>query len=494
MGVGLVAELAPPRGLAAEDIWSARETTASSRRYLSRPGEPTVLAAADCVAAGLIGGLGGGLVGALVGTACLLLTLSLVGLYRPRLTLSALDDLPRIALAVGLAWMLVAWLAPTVPQPGVLPPATSWGWWATIAGGLAASRVGTAAALRRRRRRTGGEPTLIIGTGRVADRLARALTARPELGLRPVGFVGSDPGPWRRRSRPLPLLGRVEDACEIAAERSVSHLVVAFSNSSDAELVGTLRECWRRGLLVLVVPRLFEMNVSSLRAELVGGVPLVRLRPPAIRRVTWRVKRLLDILLAGTALVVLLPIYALCALAVRLETGRDGVIFRQERVGRNGGTFDILKFRSLTPSSELESKARWNVTDDSRIGPVGRVIRSTSLDELPQLVNVLRGEMSLVGPRPERPFFVETFSARHRNYEHRLRVPAGLTGWAQIHGLRGDTSIDDRASYDNYYIENWSLGLDLSIMVRTLGTLLPRPRPTVDEQLPAEARPPGDGP
>jgi exopolysaccharide biosynthesis polyprenyl glycosylphosphotransferase len=461
------------------------------RPFLS---EWTVLVAADGVAAALIGELGGGAVGALVGTACLLLTLSLVGLYRPRLTLSALDDLPRIAVAVGLAWMLVAWLAPTVPFPGVLPPATSWGWWAAIAGGLATSRALTVAGLRRRRRRLGGEPTLIIGTGRVADRLARALTARPELGLRPVGFVGSGSPPWRPGPLPLPVLGRVEEAGDIAAARSVSHLVVAFADAPDAELVGSLRECWRRGLLVLVVPRLYEMNVSTLRAELVGGVPLVRLRPPAIRRFTWRVKRLLDVVLAGTALVALLPVYAVCALAVRLEIGRDGVIFRQQRVGREGSTFDILKFRSLTPSSDLESRAKWNVTDDHRIGRVGRLIRSTSLDELPQLINVLRGEMSLVGPRPERPYFVDQFQRAYAGYLDRHRVPAGITGWAQIHGLRGDTSIDDRAAYDNYYIENWSLGLDVSIMVRTLGTLLPRPRPTVDEQLPAEARPPGDGP
>jgi lipopolysaccharide/colanic/teichoic acid biosynthesis glycosyltransferase len=170
------------------------------------------------------------------------------------------------------------------------------------------------------------------------------------------------------------------------------------------------------------------------------------------------------------------------------------VIFRQERVTRDGSRFDILKFRSLTPSTDLESAARWNVTDDSRIGPVGRLIRSTSLDELPQLVNVLRGEMSLVGPRPERPYFVETFGARHRGYTQRLRVPAGLTGWAQIHGLRGDTSIDDRASYDNYYIENWSLGLDVAIMLRTVATLIPRPRPPVDPEPPPIGRLPGDAP
>jgi exopolysaccharide biosynthesis polyprenyl glycosylphosphotransferase len=478
-GRQMVSELSASRELHVEAV----------RRRARGPGERTVLVGADCLTAAALGELGGGRVGALVGAACLLLTVTMVGLYRMRLSLSALDDLPRTALAVGLAWMAVAWIAPAVREPDVLPPADSLRWWAAIFAGLVLSRTGTAALLRRRRRATGGQRTLILGTGRVAGRLARALRERPELGLDPVGLLGpSDPS----CRQPLPVLGPVDRAAEIAAERSASHLVVAFSGEPDEDLVATLRRCWQYGLSVLVVPRLYEMNVSNLRAELVGGIPLVRMRPPAVRRLTWRIKRLLDIVFAGSALLLLTPVYAVCALAVRWETGRDGVIFRQERVGRDGCLFDILKFRSLTPSTDLESAARWNVTDDARIGPVGRLIRRTSLDELPQLVNVLRGEMSLVGPRPERPYFVETFSARHRNYQHRLRVPAGLTGWAQIHGLRGDTSIDDRASYDNYYIENWSLGLDVSIMLRTVATLIPRPRPAVDPEPPPIGRQPGD--
>jgi exopolysaccharide biosynthesis polyprenyl glycosylphosphotransferase len=466
---------------------TARQIDELRRGVRRGPGERTVLAIADCVTAVLLGEFGGGRVTALVGAAFLLLTLTVLGLYRPRLSLSALDDLPRIALAVGLAWMVVVWIEPLVGSPGWLPPARSWGWWGAIFGGLVLSRIATTALLRRQRR-FGGSRTLILGTGRVADRLARALRERPELGLDPVGLIGEPTG----RPLPLPVLGPLDRVADIAAERDATHLVVAFSGAPDADLVASLRQCWR--LSVLVVPRLYEMNVSSLRAELVGGIPLVRMRPPAMRRISWRIKRLLDVAFAGTALLLLLPVYALCALAVRWETGRDGVIFRQERVTRDGSRFDILKFRSLTPSTDLESAARWNVTDDTRIGPVGRLIRSTSLDELPQLVNVLRGEMSLVGPRPERPYFVETFGARHRGYTQRLRVPAGLTGWAQIHGLRGDTSIDDRASYDNYYIENWSLGLDVAIMLRTVATLVPRPRPAVDPEPPPIGRHPGDAP
>jgi len=160
--------------------------------------------------------------------------------------------------------------------------------------------------------------------------------------------------------------------------------------------------------------------------------------------------------------------------AVRIEGGR-GIIFRQERIGRDGTRFMLLKFRSLRPVNEDESRTNWNISHDDRLGPVGRILRATSLDELPQLFNILRGDMSLVGPRPERPYFVEEFGRQYRGYDARHRVPSGLTGWAQIHGLRGDTSIDMRARMDNFYIENWSLWLDVKIMLRTFISVVRAP-------------------
>jgi len=170
---------------------------------------------------------------------------------------------------------------------------------------------------------------------------------------------------------------------------------------------------------------------------------------------------------SAIALVVLSPLMLLCALAVRLETG-PGVIFRQERVGLDDQRFQILKFRTLRPIDDTPD-TRWCIGGDPRIGPVGRTMRKLSLDELPQLWNILRGDMSLVGPRPERPSFVEAFSRQYPRYVARHRVPAGLTGWAQVHGLRGDTDIADRVAFDNYYIENWSMWSDVKILLRTFG-------------------------
>ncbi|MGY1625385.1 sugar transferase, partial [Geodermatophilus sp. SYSU D00965] len=201
------------------------------------------------------------------------------------------------------------------------------------------------------------------------------------------------------------------------------------------------------------------------------GLPLVRLRRATYRSPAWRVKRLVDVLVAGLTLLAIAPLLVLLAVAVRLDGG-PGILFRQERVGVDGRHFQVLKFRSLRPATEDESATRWNIAHDDRLSPLGRFLRKSSLDELPQLFNILRGDMSLVGPRPERPHFVTQFRAAYPSYEARHRVPSGLTGWAQVHGLRGDTSIADRARFDNYYIENWSLWLDVKIVLRTFSSML----------------------
>ena len=186
---------------------------------------------------------------------------------------------------------------------------------------------------------------------------------------------------------------------------------------------------------------------------------------------TWMAKRAFDVVASLLAVVALSPVLAAIALAVRWEGGR-GVIFRQIRVGQDGREFEVFKFRSMRPADPGESDVQWSIANDSRVGKVGRFIRRTSLDELPQLFNILRGEMTFVGPRPERPHFVARFGADIPQYEHRHRVPVGLTGLAQVSGLRGDTSIDDRARFDNFYIENWSLWLDVKVILRTVRHVL----------------------
>jgi exopolysaccharide biosynthesis polyprenyl glycosylphosphotransferase len=217
---------------------------------------------------------------------------------------------------------------------------------------------------------------------------------------------------------------------------------------------------------LLVVPRLHHFHTQTGRADHIGSIPVMRIRTPNLMGPGRRIKRAFDVAVSGIALWLMAPALGLIALAVRSE-GPD-VIFRQPRVGKNGRVFDVLKFRSMRPVDENESATNWSIANDDRVGPIGRFLRRTSLDEIPQLWNILRGDMSLVGPRPERPHFVEQFSAQYERYAHRHRVKSGLTGLAQVSGLRGDTSIADRARYDNFYIENWSLWLDVKIILRTV--------------------------
>jgi exopolysaccharide biosynthesis polyprenyl glycosylphosphotransferase len=222
---------------------------------------------------------------------------------------------------------------------------------------------------------------------------------------------------------------------------------------------------------LLVVPRLHHFHTQTGLADHIGSIPIMRIRTPSLHGPMHVVKRGFDIGVAGLVLMLVSPVLAVCALGVRFEGG-PGVIFRQPRVGRDGVLFDCLKLRSMRPVNTEESATNWSIATDNRVGPVGRVLRRSSLDELPQLWNIIRGDMTLVGPRPERPHFVSRFSAEYYRYEHRHRMRAGLTGLAQVSGLRGDTSIADRARFDNYYIENWSLWLDIKILLRTFGEVL----------------------
>jgi exopolysaccharide biosynthesis polyprenyl glycosylphosphotransferase len=307
------------------------------------------------------------------------------------------------------------------------------------------------------------EPTLIVGSGPVAELVASTCREHPEYGLVPIGLLDSAPEP----ELPLPLLGSPEDLPRVVREWDVRRVIVAFGAMRETQLIEVLRAAENLPVAVYCVPRFFELRVPRERARTdeIWGIPLTRLTPTGPKVLERRTKRALDLLTASAAVLLLAPVLACAALAVRLSSPGP-ILFRQDRVGRGGRLFPLLKFRSMMQNND--SDTAWSVLHDDRVTRVGRFLRRTSLDELPQLFNIIRGEMSLVGPRPERPHFVEEFSAVIPRYRDRLRVPAGLTGWAQVHGLRGDTSILERVRFDNAYIENWSLWLDLVIIARTL--------------------------
>ncbi|MBW0114580.1 sugar transferase [Pseudonocardia abyssalis] len=384
-------------------------------------------------------------------------------LYRRRLWLSYYHDLPRSITSAAATFGLVAALAVVLGEhdSAIRAIGVTVGLFFLIG---ALPRAAVFQISRWARRRFGrGERTIVLGTGSLGVDLARSMLDMPEFGLLPTGFIDPSP-PAHGTDLPLPLLtGTLDEA--ITAERT-GVVVLAYTNATDAQIVDAAITAHSRGATILTVPRMWELYSDSADIERLRGYPLVRLATAPTERPSWWIKRGLDSLLAAIALVLLSPMLVAAAIAVVAESGRP-ILFRQDRVGLDGRIFPLLKLRSMRPVDEVESQTRWNIAGDPRIGPVGRVLRRTSIDELPQLWNILRGDMSLVGPRPERPGFVAEFSQVHDRYWARHRVPAGLTGLAQVNGLRGDTSIADRCRYDNYYIANWSLWLDLKIILLT---------------------------
>jgi exopolysaccharide biosynthesis polyprenyl glycosylphosphotransferase len=335
---------------------------------------------------------------------------------------------------------------------------------------LPLARFTLAAWSARTRRRS--EPALIVGAGRVGAHVERRLLQRPELGLVPAGYLDADPMPAAQAGgRVAPVLGGPNDLERVAAATGARHLILAFSKQRDEELADLARRGQALGLDVALVPRLFEAVNERSTVRHVGGVPLFALRPTDPRSLPFGLKHAFDRAFAAAALVLLAPVLLAIAAGVKLSSPGPA-LFRQRRIGRDGRAFDILKFRTMLAGADAGLTPRpglapGGVEGEDRRTAVGAFLRRTSLDELPQLINVLRGEMSLVGPRPERPDFVAAFSRELRRYDDRHRVKSGLTGWAQVHGLRGPTSLADRLEWDNHYIENWSLWLDLKVLLLT---------------------------
>ncbi|MFD6420047.1 exopolysaccharide biosynthesis polyprenyl glycosylphosphotransferase [Streptomyces sp. NPDC060194] len=393
------------------------------------------------------------------------------GLHRTRVLPSVLDELPSLAARVAVVWCAAAALAPGGLGAGPLP---------LLLCGAFAVHLGVVVVLRgvihgHRRRAARARPrsALVVGTSAGAQRLCGLLAQHPEYGMRPVGVVTPRQAlPQQADETPaLPVLTSSEDTVRAVIQNSVRDVLFTPQEAAGdhGDLIALLH---RYGCTVwLLGARHPERRTSAGMSRHLWGHAYQRLEPPAGERGIPAAKRALDVVVAGLMLLGALPLLAACALAVRVSDG-PGVLFRQERVGMHGRLFVLLKFRTLRPADDREAATTWSVAHDHRVGPVGRFLRRTSLDELPQLWNVLRGDMSLVGPRPERPFFVAQFSRTHPGYAARHRMVVGLTGLAQVHGLRGDTSIEDRARFDNHYIDQWSWWQDVCILVRTAVSLI----------------------
>jgi len=296
--------------------------------------------------------------------------------------------------------------------------------------------------------------------------VAERILQHRELGYQVVGFVDDTDGATNGLA-PLPLLGTLNDIGAIARREQIDDLYVALPAEEHVKLLGLIELTSRECIDVKVVPDLLQFIALRARLEDLDGLPVININDVPLQGVHAWVKRGLDLTISAAGLVILGIPLAIIAALVRWSSPGP-VFYRQERMGLDGKAFTVYKFRSMRIDAEQSTGPIWADSDDPRATRVGRWLRRFDLDELPQLWNVLRGDMSLVGPRPERPFFVEQFKQRMPQYMLRHKVKAGLTGWAQVNGWRGNTSIEKRIEYDLYYTENWSVMLDLKIMWLTL--------------------------
>ncbi len=331
-----------------------------------------------------------------------------------------------------------------------------------------ASRELVREALERRwRAGIGLKRILIAGSGELGRLVADKILEHRELGYQIIGFVDDRAGGDHLGYRGLPLLGALNEAAEIAAREAIDHLYVALPPEQHVKMLEIIDSTSREMVDVKVVPDLLQVIALRARLEDLDGVPVININDVPLQGFNSALKRLIDIGISAAALVVLALPFALIALLVKI-TSRGPVFYTQERMGLDGKPFMIHKFRSMYVNAEAESGPVFAREDDPRRTTLGKMLRRTNADELPQFWNVLKGEMSIVGPRPERPLFVAQFKDRIPQYMLRHKVKAGITGWAQVNGWRGNTSIEKRIEYDLYYIENWSVRLDLKIMWLTL--------------------------
>ncbi|MCB0354329.1 MAG: undecaprenyl-phosphate glucose phosphotransferase [Bdellovibrionales bacterium] len=306
---------------------------------------------------------------------------------------------------------------------------------------------------------------VIVGAGKVAGDMATRMRLHRELGIQLLGCLSKN-GDEKKGPKGVPIVGSYNDLGMLLDEMNVDQVVIALPLEDNKYLPTIMEQIGDSLVDIRVVPDIYQFVTLGGEIEEFDGLPVINLRSTQLDGFNLFAKRALDLILGVLFLVILSPFLLLIAFLVKL-TSRGPVFYRQERVSVDGSSFGILKFRTMRIDAEQHGPG-WTTPGDSRVTPLGKFLRAWNLDELPQLLNVIRGEMSIVGPRPERPVFIREFRKRIPRYMLRHKVPAGMTGWAQVNGWRGDTSIDKRIECDLYYIENWSIFFDLKIMFLTL--------------------------
>ncbi len=315
------------------------------------------------------------------------------------------------------------------------------------------------------RRGWGESRVLIVGAGDAGNMILEKIRVSPQLGYRPVGFL--DNARAGQTVLGLSVLGKVDQLGEVVEQFRINEVIVALPEASHEDLLSIISRCEDGRVSIKVFPDVFQIMAAEVNVGDLNGLPLLTMRDVALRGWRLTLKRIVDVVISAIVLIFISPLLLLIAILVKLDS-RGPALFTQERMGLDASPFQMFKFRSMVMGAEVDTGPVWAKRDDPRRTRLGTFLREHSLDELPQFINVFLGDMSLVGPRPERPVFVEQFRQTVPRYMERHREKAGVTSWAIVNGLRGDTSIWERTKYDLYYIENWSLWFDFKIMIQTL--------------------------
>ncbi len=402
------------------------------------------------------------------------------GLYQMRRGRSRVDEIATVVLAVVLATVLLSVFTAWYRPPGApradgttFEPFTYSRSFLAMFGLLDVLFISTGRMLIRRVFRSirlsghNLRRILVIGAGSLGQEITRKLVNHGDLGFNVIGLLDDDPGKASQNVHGAPVIGTLDQLEEVIREHRVDQVFVALPVDAHRKMMEVLEIVGRECLDVRLVPDLLQYATLKASLEDLDGTPVINLSQVPLQGWKSLAKRAVDVGIAGVSLLILLPFLPIVALLIWRED-RGPIFYRQERMGLDGKPFMILKFRSMRVNAESTTGPVWATEDDPRRTRTGSFLRRTSLDELPQLWNVLKGEMSIIGPRPERPAFVEEFKHQIPQYMLRHRVKSGITGWAQVHGWRGNTSIRQRIKYDIYYIENWSLRLDFKILWMTV--------------------------
>jgi len=311
---------------------------------------------------------------------------------------------------------------------------------------------------------------IVVGTSAVANKIFHSLVAHQSLGYEVLGYCSAQDTSENSMEH-IPYLGSIASVPDLIKTHSIDVILIAFNETEHSLLHDLVNDCQGLDVEMMMVPDILELMTSQVQIKHIEGIPFLGIKSPTLSTWNFIVKRGFDLLFASLILLLSSPMIILIALLIKLSS-KGPIFYLQERIGLDGNVFKVIKFRSMRIDAEQTTGPVWSQKDDPRTTQLGRFLRRFSLDEIPQLLNVMKGDMSVVGPRPERPHFVEKFKKQVPRYLERHRVKTGMTGWAQVNGLRGNASIAERTKYDIYYIEHWSLVFDLKIILKTIHAVL----------------------